>query len=107
MRTPSWSGKKKSKKKKLESEKSKKESNKKFKKKKREKKRKKIKKSKGKIKKEKGKNEKNEGPCIGVEGFLDKIGVLGLGPIPASQKCAKRGSCRHLILSGTSWIKCA
>ena len=53
------------------------------------------------------KNEKNEGPCIGVEEFLDKIGVLGLNPIPDSQKCAKKGSCRHLILPGTSWIKCA
>ena len=55
-------------------------------------------------KNQKGKNEKNEEPCIGVEGLLDKIGVLGLGPIPDSQKCAKRGSCRHLIFSGTSWI---
>ena len=55
----------------------------------------------------KEKNEKNEEPCIGVEGFLNKIGVLGLCPIPDSQKCAKRGNCRHLILSRTSWIKCA
>ena len=53
------------------------------------------------------KNEKNEGPCIGVEEFLDKIGVLGLSPIPDSQKCVKRGNCRHLILPETSGIKCA
>ena len=58
-------------------------------------------------KNQKGKNEKNEKPCNEVEGFLDKIGVLGLGPIPDSQKCAKRGSCRHLIFFGISWIKCA
>ena len=58
-------------------------------------------------KNQKGKNEKNEEPCIGVERFLDKIGVLGLGLILDSQKCAKKGSCRHLILSGTSWITCA
>ena len=31
-----------------------------------------------KSKKWRRKNEKNEGPCIGVEEFLDKIGVLGL-----------------------------
>ena len=73
------------------------------------KRRRKIQKNKKKSKKSKIEKEKkkNKEPCIRVEGLLDKIGVLGLGPIPDSQKCAKRGSCRHLILSETSWIKCA
>ena len=35
----------------------------------------------------------NEELCIGVERFLDKIGVLGLCPILDSQKCSKKGSC--------------
>ena len=62
---------------------------------------KKIEKEKSKTKGEK-KNQRKKKSLSSV--ILDKMRVFCLYPIPDSQQCLKRGSCRHPILSGLLFV---